>query len=132
MNELKKDETKNAGSLNEAWVLLLVGVLTFFLIGEFHDTGISQKWLTTVVGTLVPFALVIYGNRRALWRRTLWVALAICLLVHCVVMAFIFAYLFRSLTSVSIFLWSPIMVLEFFALLFAVRKLEKKLSGNGN
>ena len=131
MNGPKKDETKNGGSLNEAWVLVLIGVITFFLIGEFHDQGVSQKWITTIVGTIVPFGLVMYGNRRSLGRPTLWVALAICLVVHCALMAIIVGYVFRNLVTVSILLWSPIMVLEFFALLFALRKLEQKLSGKG-
>lgn len=128
--ELTTEEAKNGRSVSEAWALLLAGVITFFLIGEFHDRGISQKWITTIVGTLVPFGLVLYGNRRSLWRWTLWASLAICLVAHCALMGFTFVYVFRQVAEFSILLWSPIMVLEFFALLFAVRELEKKFAGN--
>ena len=130
VSELTKEEGKNTSSVREVWVLLLVGVITFFLIGEFHDRWISQKWITTIVGTLVPFGLVLYGNRGSLWRGTLWASLAICLVAHAALMGFTIVYVFRQVAAFSILWWSPVMVLEFFALVFAVRKLEKKFAGN--
>ena len=125
-----KQKTGSRASIREWFVLALVALFTFWLLGVFHDKGISPKWVTAILGTLFPFGLVIYGHRHWLTRWTFWMALLVCLVVHCILILAIFQYVLKSFTHFSPLLWAPIMLVELWALFVVIAKIETALGGN--
>lgn len=109
-----------------------IGVLTtltvFGLAVAAHDKGIQQKWITALLGTVFPFALVIYLRRRGL-RWSFWASLAIFFAVHCIVIGFVFGYLLANFQSFSPLLWCPVMLVEVFVLIIGVKRIEERLTG---
>lgn len=109
-------------------ILVLIGASAFVLAGNAHARGIQQKWTTALFGTLVPFCLAIFLHRRSL-RWPFWFSLTICLGVHLTAVWVIFQFVLASITNFSILFWLPVMLIEAFILLVAVKKLENKLTG---
>jgi peptidoglycan/LPS O-acetylase OafA/YrhL len=125
-----KHKTRRRASIREWFVLVLAGLAAFWLLGVFHDKGISPKWLTAIMGTLFPFGALIYGHRHWLTRWTFWIAVLVSLVVHCILILAIFQYVLKRFTHFSPLLWAPIMIVEFLALLVVIAKIENALSGN--
>ena len=102
--------------------------MTFGLAWAADETGIAQKWVTAIMVTLIPFGLVTFLRRRYL-GRSYWLALAVCLVLHCLIIGAIFQYLFASFQRVSPILWLPVMLLEIFVLIIAVKRIEERITG---
>ena len=80
--KVKGKKIKRRSSLIENTLVVLVGVMCFFLAGAAHERGIAVKWVTALFATVIPFSFVIYFRRKTPFRWALWVALSTCLLVH--------------------------------------------------
>lgn len=128
MQRMKATKARKRRAFWENVVLVLTGVTVFLLAGAAHDRGIAEKWVTAILGTLFPFCLVTFVRRRSL-RWSFWVALFICLVVHCVIVAAIFQYAFVSFQRISPLLWLPVMLFEAFLLVIAVKRIEEKITG---
>jgi hypothetical protein len=128
MQRVKAADIRKRRSLWENALGALVAAMVFALAGAAHDRGIAQKWVTALFGTLFPFCLVIYLRRRY-FRWSFWVALAICLLAHCMIVAAIFQYAFANFQRMSPLLWLPFMLFEVVFLLIVVKRIEEKLTG---
>jgi hypothetical protein len=127
--KLKGHKRKNRTSIWEYGLLLLVGIFAFMLAGDLHDKGIPQKWATAIMGTVITFGLVIYACRRMLNRWAFWAAISICLGAHMVVVLVFFQYVLSGVERFSILFWHPIMLVEAFGLLIAVKRIHDKLTG---
>ena len=128
MHTLRRDRIKRQRSVWEYALLSLTAITVFALAVAAHDRGIAQKWVTAVFGTAFPFAFVTYLRRESL-RRSFWLSLAICLAVHCITIALVFRYVLIDFQTFSPLLWYPVMIVEVFVLLIAVKRIEDKLTG---
>ena len=129
MHEMKRRRIKRRASFWESVILLLIGIFAYLVASNFSDRGIAQKWATAVMATLITFGFVIYAYREIVLRWSFWVSIAICLAVHIVVLWAFFLYVLQSVGRFSILFWYPIMLVEVFVLLVAVKRLEEKLTG---
>lgn len=125
--KLRRNRLKMRRSLWENAVLVLTAITVFALAVAAHERGIAQKWVTAFFGTAFPFAFVTYLRRESL-RRPFWVSLAICLTVHCITIAVVFRYVLSHFQTFSPLLWYPVMMVEVFVLLIAVKRIEDKLT----
>lgn len=127
--KLKGKRIKKRTPFWEAVLLALIGVFTYLLAGNFSEKGIAQKWVTAVVATAITFGFVVYACRQRLLRWSFWASLAICLAVHVVVVWFFFQFVLFGIGRFSILWWYPVMLVETFALLIGVKRVEEKLTG---
>lgn len=65
-------------------------------------------------------------------RKAFWAALGICGAAHCLLVWILFGFLFTANTRVSILLWSPLSIGEYFVLLIVVLRLYRLLSNDHN
>lgn len=126
--KLNRDKIKRR-SLWENATLVLIAVFAFILAGNLHAKGISQKWGTAILGTVIPFGFVIFALRQRLFRWSFWASLAICLTAHTLVIWTFFHYVLNSVERFSILLWFPVMLIEAFVLLVVVKRIEEKFTG---
>jgi hypothetical protein len=127
--KLQAQRQRKRGSFGETALLLLSAVCTFFLAAALHNRGIHLKWVTAIAGTAFTFGAVIYICRQMLRRWAFWVALAICFAAHVIMVWIFFQFLLSGVERFSILLWYPIMMLELFVLLIAVKRIHDKLTG---
>jgi hypothetical protein len=127
--KLKGESRTRRTSLGEYVVLLLMGVFAFMTAGEFHNRGIQHKWATAIMGTLATFGIVVYLCRRMWTRWEFWAAISICLGAHTIVTWVFFQYVLYGVDRFSILFWCPVMLLEVFVLLIAVKRIHDKLTG---
>lgn len=125
---LRRDSIKRRSSIWEYAILFLFGVFTFIAAGSAHNRGIQQKWVTALLVTLIPFCFVVFLRRRNL-RWAFFESLAICLVVHLVAIWFFFQSVLAKFETSSILFWLPVMLVEVFVLLIAVKRIEDKLTG---
>lgn len=104
-------------------------MVAFVLAGGLRDKGIPQKWGTAILGTITPFGYVIYAYRKNYLRWPFWISVAVCLSMHLVIIWIVFQYILSSVQRFSILLWFPIMLIETFGLLVAVRRLAAVMTG---
>ena len=109
--------------------MLLLVVFAFLLASDLHNRGIHQKWGTAIIGTIITFGFVVYTCRQMLSRWAFWVALGICFGAHLVIVWVFLQFLLSSFERFSILLWYPIMLVEVFVLLIAVKRIHDKLIG---
>jgi hypothetical protein len=109
-------------------VILLFAALTFILLVLTDSRNIPKKWVTAIMGTIVPFSYVIYNDRQKLVRWSFWASLSVCLLLHSIAIVIIFRYILIGIQNFSIWFWFPIMLSEIFALLVAVKRIEETLT----
>jgi hypothetical protein len=62
--KVKGKKIKRRSSLIENTLVVLVGVMCFFLAGAAHERGIAVKWDTALFATVIPFSFVIYFRRK--------------------------------------------------------------------
>lgn len=124
---MKRDIDKKRSKRDN--LILGVGlVITLGFIVISMRIGLPGKWNTVAFGTLVPFVVAVQTYPRR-WRRwSFWVALAMCLMVHLVALWVVFRYVFVN-RAPGWLLWTPVVFVESFALLVAVRRLENRLLG---
>jgi hypothetical protein len=128
--KLKRDKIKRRESL-QGWGITVFGaVMAFGLAWAADERGIPKKWVTAALATIFPFAFVLYVRRHDGPRRwAFWASMAICLAVHAVVVGMFFQYVLADVRTFSIWFWFPIMLVEMFALIIAVKRIEDKLTG---
>jgi cation transport ATPase len=126
--KLKDKKRRRRASFFENSILVLVGVMAFWLAGLAHDRGIAQKWVTALFATVVPFSFVIYARRKAL-SRSFWMALLICLAIHTLVIWAIFEYVLAIFSHFSPLLWLPFMLVELFGLIIVSTRIERLFTG---
>jgi len=127
--KLKGETRKRRFSFGEYVLLLLIGAFTFMTAGELHNGSIPHKWATAIMGTLVTFGIVVYVCRRMWTRWGFWVAICICLAVHAIVTLVFFQYVLYGVERFSILFWYPVMLVEIFLFLIAVKRIHDKLTG---
>jgi hypothetical protein len=127
--KLKEESRKRHTSFGEYVLLILVGVFAFMTAGELHNSGIPIKWATAIMGTAVTFGIVIYLCRRMWTRWAFWAAISICLAAHTIVTWTFFQYVLYGAERFSVLFWYPVMLVEVFALLIAVKRIHDKLTG---
>ena len=128
MQRVRASKKQKRAAFWEYAIYVLAGLLVFLLAGAAHNRGIAEKWVTALLETLFPFCLVIFFRRKS-FRWSFWIATAICLLVHCVLILLIFQYALVQFQSVSPLLWLPIGLIEVVLLLIMVKRLEEKITG---
>ena len=116
-------------SFGQNALLLLIGAFAYILAGALREHGIEQRWGTAILGTLIPFGLVIYLSRKRQLRWAFCVSLAICLFLHSIAMFFVFRYVLTNFDRFSPLLWLPFMLIETVMLLIVVKRIEELLTG---
>jgi hypothetical protein len=106
--KVKGKKIKRRSSLIENTLVVLVGVMCFFLAGAAHERGIAVKWVTALFATAIPFSFVIYFRRKTLFRWALGVALLTCLLDHGLVIWIVFKYVLAAFDHFSPFALAPL------------------------
>jgi hypothetical protein len=99
------------------------------IIAYVDSRGLDRKWATAFFGTIVPFGFVIYVHRQRLRRRSFWTSIVAWLVIHLTIIWIFFQYVLAAFRSVSPLLWYPVMLVEMFGLLIAIKRLEEKLTG---
>jgi hypothetical protein len=127
--KLKATKNKQRTNFLQNAFLLFCVLFAFVLADSLYDRGIPQRWGTAILGTILPFGYVIYAYRKNLLRWPFWISVAVCLSIHLAIIWFIFQYVMSSFQRFSILLWLPIMLIETFGLLVAVRRLAAVMTG---
>jgi hypothetical protein len=127
--KLKGENRKRHTSLGEYVLLILIGVFAFMTASELHNKGIPHRWATAIIGTLVTFGFVVYLCRRMWTRWAFWVAICICLAAHTIVTWVFLQYVLYGVDRFSIVFWYPVMLVEVFVFLIAVKRIHDKLTG---
>ncbi len=125
--KLKGNSVKRRASLGEYAILLLIGVFAFILARSLHSRGTPQKWGTAIMATFLTFGFVTYAFRQRLRHWAFWVSLSVCFVVHTAVVWVFFSYVLYDVDKFSVLLWLPVMLIEVFALLILVKRIERKL-----
>jgi hypothetical protein len=108
------------------WVFVFL-CLVAVIFADRH--GMPQKWQAAIVGTFLPFAVVI-TTLRARWRHwSFWLSLGICFSVHIFIVFIFFEYVLINVQKLAILAWSPVALIEVFLLLIAVKRVEEKITG---
>jgi hypothetical protein len=124
-----KDHPKRRSSIRENLGILAIAVVGLAIATLMDHTGMPQKWHAAVVGTAVPFGVVIMSLRGRWSKWTFWEALTGCLLIHIFAIWIVFEYLLANVQYLGTLYWSPIAFVEVFVLLVAVKRVEEKLTG---
>jgi len=127
--KLKEKSQKRHTSFGEYVLLILFGVFAFMTAGQLDNRGIPHKWATAIMGTVMTFGIVIYLCRRMWTRWAFWAAIGICLAGHTIVTWVFFQYVLYGANRFSILFWYPVMLVEVFVLLIAVKRIHDKLTG---
>jgi hypothetical protein len=127
--KLKRNKIKRRKAITNWGITIVAAVLTFVLLVAADSRGIPKKWVTAIMGTLGPFSFVIFAYRGRLLRGSFWASLAICLAVHSVAVWTFFQYVLVNLQTFSIWFWFPVMFVEAFVLLVAIKRIEEKFTG---
>jgi hypothetical protein len=126
---MKEPQIKRNRSIREGVFLLVAGIFAYMVIAYVDSRGLDRKWATAVFGTIVPFGFVIYMHRQRLRRRSFWASVFACLVIHSTAIWVFFQYTLAAFRSLSPLLWYPVMLVEMFGLLIAVKRIEEKLTG---
>lgn len=109
---------------------LLIGVAIALALATFMDRrGMPHKWHTAILGTVVPFGVVIVTFPLRWKRWSFWAALAICLAVHTILIWIFFQYVLSNVRTFGLLLWFPVPFVEMFVLFVAVKRVEEKIMG---
>ncbi len=127
--KLKGEDRKRHTSFGEYVLLILIGVFAFMTASELHNKGLPHRWATAIMGTLVTFGIVVRLCRRMWTRWAFWVAICICLAVHTIVSWVFFQYALYGVDRFSILFWYPVILVEIFVFLIAVKRIDDKLTG---
>jgi len=127
--KLKGKKIKRRASFWQTVLLALIVVFSCLLAGSLRGRGIAQNWTTAILATLITFGFVIYAFRERLLRWSFWVSLSACLAAHIAAVWVLLHYVLYNFGRFSILLWYPIMLVEVFVLLIAVKRIEEKLTG---
>jgi hypothetical protein len=129
LGKLKGSGLKKRTAIVENVLIVLIGAFAFLVARSLHYRAVPQKWATALMGTLVTFAFVIYAFRQRLFRWSFWASLSICFALHALAIFVFFRYALDAAGKFSILFWLPIMLVEIFVLLIAVKRIEEKLTG---
>ena len=109
---------------------MILGAVVALALATIADRrGMPQKWHAAIVGTVVPFGVVVLSYRLR-WRRwSFWASLAICLIVHTLAIWTIFQYALWDVHTLGTLVWTPVAFVEMFVLLVALKRIEDLLTG---
>jgi len=93
--------------------------------------GVAQKWDVAVVGTLVPFWYIATIFRERWSFMSLWASFSFWLVIHLLIITFVFNVLLGHVSRVGMLLWVPIIMIEIVPLYALVDVLERKLRHAG-
>jgi hypothetical protein len=128
--KLDRQKIRRRWSIAETLFLAVIGTSVFLMAGWADSKGLPLKWVTALVGTIVPFAVMVFTLREGAVRWSFWAAVCVCLFVHLLVIWIVFQYVLASIRSLSPLFWLPVMLLEMFVLLITVSRVENMLTGN--
>jgi hypothetical protein len=119
---------KKRSALLENVLILVVAAVALLTVRIADRSGLPQKWHSAVLGTVVPF-LVNAWFYRARWSRgPFWTSWLLCLLGHIALTWFFLQHVLANVMRIPLIVSYPVVLLESFALLVLVHKLERKLS----
>jgi len=127
-SELTK-RPRSRSSTTENFAILVGIIITIALAITADRNGMPQKWHAAIFGTTVPFGVALVSYRARWTRWSFWSALAICLVVHSLIIWVVFQYVLANVYHFGWALWFPIAFVEAFVLLVAVQKVEEILTG---
>ena len=125
----QRNKIRRRNSITNWTITFVCAVVTFALLIAADRHNISRKWVTATMGTLGPFSFVVYACRRSAFRWSFWTALTICLAVHLLAIWIVFQYVLAAFQTVNFWLWLPVMLMEAFVLLIAIKRISEKLLG---
>jgi hypothetical protein len=109
---------------------VFVAVLIALAFATMTDRiGMPHKWHVAILVTIAPFAVVVLSYRLRWSRWSFWMSLTLCLTVHIVAIWVFFQYVLINVRNLGMLLWFPVVFVEMFVLLVAVKRVEEKLTG---
>ena len=110
---------------------ILIWGLAFLCLGlaiKMDRVGMPQKWHAAIVGTAVSFGgvVLVYRTKWSQWH--FWAAIAVCFVVHLLVISIVFDKVLASVEVLGILLWSPIAFAEGIFLLGIVPMVQRKFT----
>ena len=118
-------KSKNSATENIGLVLTVAVGFVAVLIANHY--GLPQKWHAAVVGTAVPFGVVIIMCRKKWLSLEFWASLTALFLVHAVAIWMIFSILLQNIRTVGVLVWMPVVFIETFVLLGLISRFEHAL-----
>ena len=118
---VKHDKFKvSATSFWSACAVAVIGALVM------HKLGLPQKWHAAFVGTIAPFWYVTGVFRRKWMYPSFWKCLSLLLVVHLLLIWFVFSIVLQNVVTVGMLLWTPVVMIEVVALYILIDTLERK------
>jgi hypothetical protein len=110
-------------------LILLIGVMITAAMAQasyyFH---LPQKWHAAIIGTVVPFAVLLQIKLPKWSDPKYWTAFTVLLCTHLLVMFWIFQIVLAKVDHFGWLAWAPIALAEPFLLLSLMKRLEEFLS----
>lgn len=129
MHGLLEKRRSKPSSFGENIVLLTGAAIAIAAVTLADRYGAPQKWHAAVVGTVVPFLVIVWVYRMRWPKWTFWASLTMCLAVHATAIYIFFALILRNLKSLPLVVWFPVVFIEVFVLLVVVQRLDDKFGG---
>ena len=129
MQEQLRKRIKRRSAIRENAGILLALLVVLGLAVVASRLGLPQKWHAAIIGTVVPFAMVIMGVRVAWSRWSFWASLVVCLALHIVAIWVFFQQVLSGIQNFGTVYWFPVAFVEGFVLVIIVKRVEEKLTG---
>jgi ABC-type iron transport system FetAB permease component len=129
MHERLMKQRKKRVLTRENFGILVMALLALALATITDRRGMPHKWHAAILGTVIPFGVVVLSYPLRWSRWSFWVSLGICLIVHTLAIWIVFQHILSNIQNLGILLWLPIAFIEMFVLLVAVKRVEEKLTG---
>jgi hypothetical protein len=120
---------RRRASVRENLALVVAGMIGLALAIIADQRGMPQKWHAAIVGTVVPFAVVILSYRRRWTYWSFWASWSICLALHSLIIWILFQYVLSGVQHLGTVFWFPVALIEVFVLIVAIKRVEDKLTG---
>ena len=119
---------KKAESRSDKWEIRNEVLVTFIAGVAVLALGAPDKWLAAIYCTVVPFGGTISLFRRRWSSGEFWTIIAGTLVIHFVLVVWVFAWVLRRRTDVALVVCIPFIFLEGALLYYGVQLLETKVA----
>jgi hypothetical protein len=129
---MRKQLKQHIGFRMSTWetiIWIVAGVVTLAIEISMDSRRMPQKWHAAVIGSVLPFAVVIMGYRRWWLRWYFWLSLTLCLVIHVVAIWMIFEHVLTRTQELGTLQWFPIAFIETFVLAVVVKKVAEIITG---
>jgi len=125
----EQSRLKQRYALNENWIVALLALAALVTAMIMDSRGLPQKWHAAILWTVTTFGALVLLLRRKWALIPFWGALAICFLMHLLLMWVIFSQLLAESKKVGMLYAVPFAFIETLFLQLLLPALERQLFG---